>query len=32
MPPFNRVESALAVLDVARDRWQPVPLAATGTR
>jgi methionine synthase / methylenetetrahydrofolate reductase(NADPH) len=23
MPPFNRVESALAVLEVARDRWQP---------
>lgn len=25
MPPFNRVESALAILDVARDRWQPAP-------
>jgi homocysteine S-methyltransferase len=24
MPPFNRVDSALAVLEVARDRWQPV--------
>jgi len=23
MPPFNRVESALAVLEVVRDRWQP---------
>ncbi len=23
MPPFNRVEAAIAVLDVARDRWQP---------
>lgn len=23
MPPFNRVESALAILDVVRDRWQP---------
>jgi methionine synthase / methylenetetrahydrofolate reductase(NADPH) len=29
MPPFNRVESALAVLEVARDRWQP---AAAGAR
>ncbi|HET9619839.1 MAG TPA: bifunctional homocysteine S-methyltransferase/methylenetetrahydrofolate reductase [Kofleriaceae bacterium] len=25
MPPFNRVDSALAVLEVARDRWPPVP-------
>ncbi|MGE0871186.1 MAG: bifunctional homocysteine S-methyltransferase/methylenetetrahydrofolate reductase [Kofleriaceae bacterium] len=25
MPPFNRVDSALAVLEVARDRWKPVP-------
>lgn len=25
MPPFNRVESALAVLDAARPRWQPSP-------
>jgi homocysteine S-methyltransferase len=25
MPPFNRVDSALAVLEVARDRWQPGP-------
>ena len=33
MPPFNRVDSALAVLDVARDRWQPAPAAAAaGTR
>ncbi|HTL33414.1 MAG TPA: bifunctional homocysteine S-methyltransferase/methylenetetrahydrofolate reductase, partial [Kofleriaceae bacterium] len=23
MPPFNRVDSALTVLEVARDRWQP---------
>ncbi|HEX2686023.1 MAG TPA: bifunctional homocysteine S-methyltransferase/methylenetetrahydrofolate reductase [Kofleriaceae bacterium] len=23
MPPFNRVDSALSVLEVARDRWQP---------
>jgi methionine synthase / methylenetetrahydrofolate reductase (NADH) len=23
MPPFNRVDSALAVLEVARDRWRP---------
>jgi homocysteine S-methyltransferase len=23
MPPFNRVESALAVLEAVRDRWQP---------
>jgi homocysteine S-methyltransferase len=23
MPPFNRVESALAILDVVRDRWRP---------
>ncbi len=23
MPPFNRVDSALAVLEVVRDRWQP---------
>ncbi|HEX7844072.1 MAG TPA: bifunctional homocysteine S-methyltransferase/methylenetetrahydrofolate reductase [Kofleriaceae bacterium] len=29
MPPFNRVDSALAVLEVARDRWQP---AGTGDR
>jgi methionine synthase / methylenetetrahydrofolate reductase(NADPH) len=28
MPPFNRVESALTVLEVARDRWQPIPVAA----
>jgi homocysteine S-methyltransferase len=26
MPPFNRVESALAVLEAARPRWQPVGL------
>ncbi|GAB4563264.1 MAG: bifunctional homocysteine S-methyltransferase/methylenetetrahydrofolate reductase [Haliangiales bacterium] len=25
MPPFNRVESALSVLDVVSDRWQPAP-------
>ncbi len=23
MPPFNRVESAIAILDVVRDRWRP---------
>ena len=23
MPPFNRVDSALAVLEVVRDRWTP---------
>jgi len=23
MPPFNRVDAALSVLEVARDRWQP---------
>jgi methionine synthase / methylenetetrahydrofolate reductase(NADPH) len=33
MPPFNRVESALAVLEVARDRWQPgAPAAPAGSR
>jgi homocysteine S-methyltransferase len=33
MPPFNRVDSALAVLEVARDRWKPAaepPRATTG--
>jgi homocysteine S-methyltransferase len=25
MPPFNRVESALAVLEVVRGRWKPAP-------
>jgi homocysteine S-methyltransferase len=25
MPPFNKVDSALAVLEVARDRWRPEP-------
>jgi homocysteine S-methyltransferase len=30
MPPFNRVESALAVLEVARDHWQPAAGAAPG--
>jgi homocysteine S-methyltransferase len=29
MPPFNRVDSALAVLEVARDRWQPRTAADT---
>jgi homocysteine S-methyltransferase len=28
MPPFNRVESALAVLEAARDRWRPAPRPA----
>jgi homocysteine S-methyltransferase len=32
MPPFNRVDSALAVLEVARDRWQPVAGAGAGDR
>lgn len=32
MPPFNRVDAALAVLEVARDRWQPAKLGAPGTR
>jgi homocysteine S-methyltransferase len=26
MPPFNRVESALAVLEAARPRWAPAGL------
>jgi methionine synthase / methylenetetrahydrofolate reductase (NADH) len=30
MPPFNRVDSALAVLEVARDRWQRIPPAEPG--
>jgi len=30
MPPFNRVDSALAVLEVARDRWQPGVGAGAG--
>src|SRR5262249_52401764 len=25
MPPFNRVEAALAVLDAVKDRWKPAP-------
>jgi homocysteine S-methyltransferase len=29
MPPFNRVESALAVLEAVRGRWQPVGLRGT---
>ncbi len=32
MPPFNRVDAALAVLEVARDRWKPVPLPDTVKR
>jgi methionine synthase / methylenetetrahydrofolate reductase(NADPH) len=32
MPPFNRVESALTVLEVARDRWKPVLPAAVSSR
>jgi homocysteine S-methyltransferase len=28
MPPFNRVDSALAVLEVALDRWKPAPRAS----
>jgi 5,10-methylenetetrahydrofolate reductase len=30
MPPFNRVEAAVAVLDVVRDRWQPASRPAPG--
>ena len=25
MPPFNRVDSALKILEVVKDRWQPAP-------
>jgi methionine synthase / methylenetetrahydrofolate reductase (NADH) len=25
MPPFNRVDSAIAILDVVKDRWKPAP-------
>lgn len=32
MPPFNRVDSALAVLDVVRDRWQPAAPAVVVAR
>jgi homocysteine S-methyltransferase len=28
MPPFNRVDSAIAILDVVRDRWTPAPRPA----
>ena len=28
MPPFNRVDSALAVLEVVKGRWQPAPAPA----
>jgi homocysteine S-methyltransferase len=28
MPPFNRVESALAVLDAVKGRWRPAPAPA----
>jgi homocysteine S-methyltransferase len=28
MPPFNRVESALAVLEAVKGRWQPAPAPA----
>jgi methionine synthase / methylenetetrahydrofolate reductase(NADPH) len=32
MPPFNRVDSALSVLEVARDRWRPsAPLSGDRT-
>jgi homocysteine S-methyltransferase len=31
MPPFNRVESALAVLDAAKDRWRPAPQPLSGS-
>jgi methionine synthase / methylenetetrahydrofolate reductase (NADH) len=32
MPPFNKVDSALAVLEVARDRWHAASRAAEGRR
>ncbi len=25
MPPFNRVQSAVSIMDVAKDRWNPAP-------
>ncbi len=31
MPPFNRVDSALSVLDVARDRWKPATSPAVSS-
>jgi homocysteine S-methyltransferase len=31
MPPFNRVESAIAVLEAVKDRWKPVPLVGAAT-
>jgi homocysteine S-methyltransferase len=31
MPPFNRVDAALTVLRVVRDRWQPILAAAAGS-
>jgi homocysteine S-methyltransferase len=31
MPPFNRVDSALSVLEVARDRWRPAHPTAAAT-
>jgi homocysteine S-methyltransferase len=30
MPPFNRVEAAVQVLEAAADRWQPAPRPAGG--
>jgi len=30
MPPFNRVDSALAVLEVVKGRWQPAPTPPLG--
>lgn len=32
MPPFNRVESAIAILDVVKDRWQPAPVPTPPSR
>lgn len=32
MPPFNRVDSAVAVLDVVKDRWQPAAPPEPGWR
>jgi homocysteine S-methyltransferase len=30
MPPFDRVESAISVLEVVKDRWQPAAVPAPG--
>jgi methionine synthase / methylenetetrahydrofolate reductase(NADPH) len=31
MPPFNRVDSALAVIEVVKGRWQPAPPPSAGS-